>query len=146
MDLIDFSEWPKSLKASDSAIPVHQTSFTTAGTQQSERLYFSGQVINEHNLQIVAQEEVCKFSQKPKYEIRFASPNDMDLREVYSVPCGAVACDNWLLIDLSLAPTWGPGRIAWVKKYMKSVNWMEIIEAKSRKFCCPACKQENAAA
>ena len=101
-------------------------------------LHFSKDVFAMYGMKISHFNATCKFSGHPKYEVYLCRPNDFDLDEVYSVPCGE--CSNsWIFINLKSAPLWGPDKKIWISKYLEKLGWREITNQANKRFVCKAC-------
>ena len=102
-------------------------------------LHFSKEVFSQYSMAISNFNATCKFSGRPKYDVYLRRPNDFDLDDVYSVPCGD-CCDSWIFVNLKSAPTWGPDKKNWISNYLEKLGWTEITNKTSKRFICKDCK------
>ena len=100
---------------------------------------FNAETFRENEMEILNYDILCKFTAKPKYDVKLKKPNAFDLDWVYSMPCGETDCKSWVFIDTETAPDWGADLKIWIENYISDIGWNVIANRDNRRFQCPAC-------
>ena len=95
-----------------------------------------------------SQIQSCKFSGRPKYDMRLKKPNTFNADWIYSVPCGQTdnkedPCPSWIFLFIPEEICDTHKRKVWVAKYLDSLDWVEVTNASNKRFVCPTCAMEK---
>ena len=106
--------------------------------------HFDKETFDRHRLMVESADVRCRFSGRPKYDVRLKKPNDLDLDWVYSVPCAETPalsqCESWIFLHVpNNQEKWGPDKKSWINEYLHSLNWCQVRNNGNKRFICPKC-------
>ncbi len=106
--------------------------------------HFDYRQLRQYGLKIKGGGQLCKFSNKLKYEVELEMPNEFKLKWVYSVPCGN--CNwkggnegSWMFLDTANAPEYGKERQEWIEERLHGLDWAIITNRHNKRFVCSKC-------
>ena len=103
--------------------------------------HFDAEPFTQHKMAIKRSDELCTFTQHPKYDVQLKKPNAFALDWVFSVPCGGpeggAECTEWIFLNTE--DRWGRDKADWVNNYLKELGWTRIYNGPHKRFICPRC-------
>ena len=118
----------------------------SANTATRCQHHFDKTTFDQHQLEIKRCSILakCKFSGHPKYDLEVKEPNHLNIKWLYSVPCGGLTreenCTAWIFIAYPADLYWdSQQRKHWVHEYLNDLGWMVVSNQDNKRFICPNC-------